>query len=130
MPEPDVSNTYRLFTMLLLKSGPQHGYGLIKQLETVAGKKPSTSQIYPFLDRLREGGYVSVREQEDRKVYRLTDDGHQFVEERLDSFGDILEAALEDAITECSHCTCTIYGDGYTENGKMYCCSHCAAADE
>lgn len=128
MGEINLSNVNRLYTVLLLKSGEEHGYDIIKKIGEITGKEPSTSHIYPFLNTLAEEGIVSAEETGNRgkKVYSLTGAGEKFVEEKIDSFGEILAAAIEDRVDECPHCGCEIYANGYEKDGEVYCCKHCA----
>ncbi|MFB6190342.1 MAG: PadR family transcriptional regulator [Candidatus Nanohaloarchaea archaeon] len=128
MDEIDLSNVNRLYTVLLLESGEKHGYQIIKDIERITGKKPTTSHIYPFLEKLEAQGLVEVVDEGDRdkKVYRLTDEGEKLVSDQLESFGEILYAAIEDRVEECSHCDCRIYDGGYESSGEVYCCEHCA----
>lgn len=130
-PDIDLSNVNRLYTVLLLESGEKHGYRIIKDIENITGKKPSTSHIYPFLEKLNEKGVVTVEEKGGRgkKVYSLTEEGEGLVKEQLDAFGEILNAAIEGEIEECENCGCEIYSGGYEENGKIYCCKHCATSE-
>lgn len=127
--EMQISNTTKLYTLLLLEAEPKHGYRIIKDLEKMTGKKPTTSHIYPFLNKLSEKGYVETEKEGRKKVYTLTDEGEEFVGTQVESFTEILDAALQNQITECEHCSCQIYGEGYGEDGKTYCCKHCAKAD-
>ena len=124
----DLSNVNRLYTVLLLEAGERHGYQIIKDIEEITGKKPSTSHIYPFLERLTEKGIAKVEEkgERDKKVYRLTEEGDEIVKEQLDAFGEIIHAAIEGEIEECENCGCEIYSGGYKESGKTYCCKQCA----
>lgn len=130
MDDINLSNVNRLYTILLLKSGEEHGYDIIKKIGKVTGKEPSTSHIYPFLNTLEEQGLVSAEETGNRgkKVYSLTAQGEKFVEDRINSFGEILAAAIQDRVSECPNCGCEIYANGYEKNGKTYCCKHCALA--
>jgi DNA-binding PadR family transcriptional regulator len=130
MEEIDLSNVNRLYTVLLLESGEKHGYQLIKDIEKITGNKPTTSHIYPFLEKLTEKGVASVEEKGDRgkKVYQLTEEGEEIVKEQLDAFSQILQTAIEGEIKECENCGCQIYSGGYEENGKIYCCKHCASS--
>lgn len=130
MSDIDLSNVNRLYTVLLLESGPRHGYGVIKDIEEITGNRPSTSHIYPFLDELRSEGLVTVEEGDDRKVYSLTEEGEELVKEQLEAFGEILTSAIEGEVKECSNCTCRIYDGGYEENDEVFCCRHCAEASE
>ncbi|MFB6190742.1 MAG: PadR family transcriptional regulator [Candidatus Nanohaloarchaea archaeon] len=124
----NLSNTNRLYTVLLLQSGPRHGYGLIDEIEEITGERPSTAHIYPFLEELERNGLVEAEKEGRRKVYRLTEDGHEVVQEQMESFGEILHAAVEGSVRECVNCGCRIYSDGYEEDGEIYCCRHCASS--
>ncbi|WP_414837294.1 helix-turn-helix transcriptional regulator [Candidatus Nanosalina sp. VS9-1] len=126
--EIDLSNVNRVYTLLLLKSGPRHGYGIISDIEDITGERPTTSHIYPFIEKLLDKEIIEVVEKGDRgkKIYGLTSHGEEIIEQQLDSFSEIMYAAIEDRIEECSHCSCKIYEGGYEEDGKVYCCEHCA----
>jgi DNA-binding PadR family transcriptional regulator len=130
MTDIDLSNVNRLYTVLLLESGEKHGYQIIKDIEKITGNKPTTSHIYPFLEKLTEKGVATVEEKGDRgkKVYELTEEGEEIVKEQLDAFDEILQTAVEGEIEECENCGCKIYSDGYEENGKVFCCTHCASS--
>lgn len=125
----DLSNVNRLYTVMLLESGERHGYQIIKEIEEITGKKPSTSHIYPFLSTLEEKGLVESEKKGDRgkKVYNLTEDGKKVMHEQVEAFSKILSTAIEGEITECSHCGCEIYSGGYEEDGEVFCCKHCAS---
>ena len=126
--EIDLSNVNRLYTIMLLESGEKHGYRIIKDIERITGSKPTTSHIYPFLEKLSDRGLADVREKEDRgkKVYALTEEGKRIVKDQMESFGEILKTAIEGEIRECEHCGCEVYTGGYEEDGDFYCCEHCA----
>lgn len=128
----DLSNVNRLYTVLLLESGEKHGYQIIKDIEKITGKKPTTSHIYPFLEKLTEKGLATIEEKGARgkKVYYLTEEGKDIVREQLDAFGEILQTAIEGEIEECENCGCEIYSGGHEESGKTFCCKHCAEAVE
>lgn len=130
MTEIDLSNVNRLYTVLLLESGEKHGYQIIKDIEKITGNKPTTSHIYPFLEKLTEKGVATVEEKGDRgkKVYQLTEDGEEIVKEQLDAFDEILQAAVEGEIDECENCGCQIYSGGFEKEDEIYCCTHCAAS--
>lgn len=127
--EIDLSNVNRLYTVMLLESGERHGYQIIKEIEEITGKKPSTSHIYPFLSTLEEKGLVESEKKGDRgkKVCNLTEDGKKVMHEQVEAFSKILSTAIEGEITECSHCGCEIYSGGYEEDGEVFCCKHCAS---
>lgn len=61
----------------LLQERPMHGYEMIKALEQRSGGfySPSPGSIYPTLQMLEEGGFVTSSEIEGKKVYTITDTG-------------------------------------------------------
>ncbi|MDF5714739.1 MAG: PadR family transcriptional regulator [Rhizonema sp. NSF051] len=67
----------------LLAEQPRHGYELIKELESRSGGfwKPSPGSVYPTLQLLEEGGYLSSEQVEGKKVYTITDSGRQLLAE-------------------------------------------------
>jgi DNA-binding PadR family transcriptional regulator len=70
----------------ILKEGPRHGYEIITGLEgRFRGYRPSPGSVYPTLQMLEEGGYVTSEEIEGKKVYTITDAGLKLLEERGES---------------------------------------------
>src|SRR3972149_5341703 len=133
MEEVKVTNMVKFFSLILLYQGPKHGYELIKEIESQIERKPSTGQIYPFLNTLLENRLIKTKEEGDRdkKIYELTKEGRKFVEKKLEMFGGIISATIEKDLSTCAHCGCRVYSGGYEEEidgEKMtFCCTHCAA---
>ena len=70
----------------ILKEGPRHGYEIITGLEgRFRGYRPSPGSVYPTLQMLEEGGYVTSKEIDGKKVYTITDAGLKMLEERGES---------------------------------------------
>ena len=67
----------------LLQERPMHGYEMIKALEQRSGGfySPSPGSIYPTLQMLEEGGFVTGNEVEGKKVYTITDAGRALLTE-------------------------------------------------
>jgi nitrite reductase/ring-hydroxylating ferredoxin subunit len=42
---------------------------------------------------------------------------------------DSFECAIHALAPNCPHCNCRIIGHGVEEEGKIFCCVHCARAD-
>jgi DNA-binding PadR family transcriptional regulator len=133
MEEVKVTNMVKFFCLLLLYQRPKHGYELIKEIENNLEKKPSTGQIYPFLNTLLESNFIRTKKEGDRekKTYELTREGRRFVEKKLEMFGGIISATVEKDLSTCAHCGCKVYSGGYEEvidDRKLtFCCMHCAA---
>jgi DNA-binding PadR family transcriptional regulator len=134
MEEVKVDNLLKFYSLLLLFESPRHGYNLIKTVEKKMGRKVSASQIYPFLAKLQEKGYIKIKSEgkREKKIYSLTSKGKTFCKSMLQRFADLIELAIEPTLSRCMHCGCEIYRGGYKERikGKQmtFCCSHCAAS--
>jgi DNA-binding PadR family transcriptional regulator len=67
----------------VLKEGSRHGYELISELESrFRGYRPSPGSVYPTLQMLEEGGFVTSEEIDGKKVYTITEAGLKMLEER------------------------------------------------
>jgi len=42
---------------------------------------------------------------------------------------DSFECAIHALAPVCPHCDCRVIGHGVEQNGKIYCCVHCARSD-
>jgi DNA-binding PadR family transcriptional regulator len=73
---------YLLLT--LLAERPRHGYDLIKELETrnAGFYRPSAGSIYPTLQMLEEGGFLTSEMVEGKRVYTITEAGKKLLSER------------------------------------------------
>lgn len=128
MTEPEIHHVFRLYTLILLQEGEKTGYEIMDRIEDSVGEKPSTSFIYPFLSDLRKEGFVSVEKGgRNKKIYTLTDEGERFASEKLNSFGEIIKASVQDQVEECSNCGCEVFSGGYECDGDIFCCKHCAS---
>jgi DNA-binding PadR family transcriptional regulator len=70
-----------------LKEKPSYGYEIIRALEERfhGFYVPSPGTVYPTLQMLEEMGYISLIEQEGKKVYTITEKGNQFLTEQKES---------------------------------------------
>ena len=99
----------RLALLSLLEDGPKHGYELMKQLEARSGGlyRASAGSVYPTLQQLEDEGLARSHQQDGKRVYELTDDGKELVEEesgairriwrRADEWGDWSYASAPEA---------------------------------
>jgi DNA-binding PadR family transcriptional regulator len=74
-----------------LAAGPQHGYGIITDVEQISKRrvKLGAGTLYAALERLREEGLIEVDREEIvdsrlRRYYRLTDTGATRLAEEAD----------------------------------------------
>jgi DNA-binding PadR family transcriptional regulator len=67
----------------VLKEAPRHGYEIISELEQrFRGYRPSPGSVYPTLQMLEEGGFVTGQEVDGKKVYTITQAGLDLLAER------------------------------------------------
>src|SRR5918997_4520615 len=67
----------------ILKETPRHGYEIISELEKQSGGyRPSPGSVYPTLQMLEEGGYLTSEQIEGKKVYTITEAGRKLLKER------------------------------------------------
>ena len=81
----------------LIQDKPCYGYEVIRAIEERSHGlyTPSPGVIYPTLQMLEEMGYASVTEQEEKKVYAITEEGRQFLAERQD-LADKVKSRMRD----------------------------------
>jgi DNA-binding PadR family transcriptional regulator len=78
-----------------LAEGPMHGYEVIQRLsERHEGRyRPSPGSVYPTLQMLEEGGFLTGELTNGKRVYTITDSGRQLLEERTTTGEDEPESA-------------------------------------
>ena len=81
----------------LLSKKPMHGYEVMRALEeeSCGCYTASAGSVYPTLQMLEDQGYVVCEETEGKKVYSITDEGGEFLEENGDLVDDILDRVSE-----------------------------------
>lgn len=69
----------------LLADAPNHGYNLIKEMERRYGefRRLSPGSVYPTLQMLDEGGYLTSEQVAGKRVYTITDSGKELLAERF-----------------------------------------------
>lgn len=71
----------------LLAEGSSHGYDLIKAMENRSSgfRRLSPGSVYPTLQMLEEGGYLTSESVSGKRVYTITDAGRALLAERQSS---------------------------------------------
>jgi DNA-binding PadR family transcriptional regulator len=83
---------YRILEVIAER--PRHGYDIIRDLEQRHdGYRPSAGSVYPTLQMLEDGGFVTSETVDGKRVYTITDLGRKLLAERTpdeddDSDGD------------------------------------------
>lgn len=86
MHHPFQKGDLKYVILSLIKDKPRYGYEVMKALEEKSRGfyAPSPGVVYPTLQMLEEMGYASATERDGRKVYRITEEGSQFLAENKD----------------------------------------------
>jgi DNA-binding PadR family transcriptional regulator len=82
----------RFVILSLLAEKPRHGYELIKALEDLSSGaySPSPGTIYPTLTYLDEAGYATSTPDQNKKLYTITKEGSQIVNENKEAVAELL----------------------------------------
>ncbi len=83
----------RYVILSLLEKKPRHGYELIKALEDLSSGaySPSPGTIYPTLTFLQEGGFASVKSEDNKNLYTITKEGTALLDENREFVTTLLE---------------------------------------
>ncbi|MGH7660825.1 MAG: PadR family transcriptional regulator [Vulcanimicrobiaceae bacterium] len=73
---------YALLSALLKR--PMHGYDVMQELEEASGGRyrPSPGSVYPTLQMLEDGGFVTSQVPGGKRVYEITGAGRTLLDER------------------------------------------------
>jgi DNA-binding PadR family transcriptional regulator len=74
----------RTAALLLLNEEPRNGYQIMQEVEERSDGvwRPSPGSVYPALQQLEDEGLIRADELEGRKLFKLTDEGRVYVNER------------------------------------------------
>lgn len=89
---------YDVLTILL--DGPRHGYEIMLAIEERRGFRPSPGSIYPALQMLDDGSFVSSREVDGKRIYAITDAGRDLLQTHRDSPEGAEDAAPSEGATQ------------------------------
>ncbi|HII61234.1 PadR family transcriptional regulator [Pyrococcus horikoshii] len=95
MEKPKFKGHLKLLILKLLEENPLHGYGIMSELEKTFGIKVSPGAIYPILSSLRKSGLIEVAREgkREKKLYRITEKGEEYLKKHEDEVEEALEIA-------------------------------------
>jgi DNA-binding PadR family transcriptional regulator len=71
----------------VLAEGPRHGYDIMIEIEHRRGLRPSPGSIYPALQMLEDGDFVTSEEREGKRTYSITGKGRELLAKRAEEEG-------------------------------------------
>jgi DNA-binding PadR family transcriptional regulator len=78
----------------LIADHPMHGYEVMKALEeeSQGTYRASPGSVYPTLQMLEDEGFLaSKQESGNKRVYQITDEGRDYLEQNRDTIDDVFE---------------------------------------
>ncbi len=83
----------RYLILFLLDKKPRHGYEIIKSVEELSSGaySPSPGSIYPTLTFLEEGGFADSALVENKKLYSITKQGRELLEENKSFVSELIK---------------------------------------
>src|SRR3954447_13309543 len=83
-----------LLILASLASGPRHGYGMIEDIEQVAGVRLGPGTLYGAIGRLERRGLIEALESSDRRrPYQLTASGAIVLEREVGALERVVQLA-------------------------------------
>jgi DNA-binding PadR family transcriptional regulator len=79
----------RIALLSALTEGPGHGYELIQRLEQRSDGRwrPSPGSVYPTLQLLEDSGFVTATQQDDKRVFAITEAGQMELQRLIEQSG-------------------------------------------
>jgi DNA-binding PadR family transcriptional regulator len=72
----------------ILWDGPRHGYDIMLTIEEKRGFRPSPGSIYPALQMLEEGDFLTGQDVDGKRVYTITDKGSEMLAKHRETTPD------------------------------------------
>ncbi len=70
----------KMWMLKIISEKEVSGYEIIKKVDELTGKKPSTGSVYPLLKSMQNGGWIIGKNLGLKTVYQITDSGKQVLE--------------------------------------------------
>jgi DNA-binding PadR family transcriptional regulator len=106
MPHKLVHKGIKIAILMALRERPLSGYAIMKHIEEKYGYFLPADVVYPTLQMLDDIGLIALTEQDNKKIYTITDDGKQMLQDRSTAV-EWLEWLAKRPKSEFGHyCTC------------------------
>ena len=81
----------KMWMLKIISEKEVSGYEIIKTVNELTGKKPSTGSVYPLLKSMQKGGWIIGKKLARRTVYQITDSGKKVLETHENLKDDYVE---------------------------------------
>jgi DNA-binding PadR family transcriptional regulator len=68
-----------MWMLKIISEGKVSGYQIIKKVNELTGKKPSTGSVYPLLKSMQNKGWIIGKKANGKTIYEITDSGKKIV---------------------------------------------------
>lgn len=82
MPHKLAHKGVKIAILMALQERPLSGYAITKHIEDTYGHLLASDTVYPMLQMLDDMGLITKTEQDNKKMYAVTDDGKQLLQDR------------------------------------------------
>jgi DNA-binding PadR family transcriptional regulator len=69
----------KMWMLKIISKGEITGYQIIKKVNELTGKKPSTGSVYPLLKSMQSKGWIIGKKVNGKTLYKITDSGKKVV---------------------------------------------------
>ncbi len=70
----------KMWMLKIISEKEVSGYEIMKTVNELTGKKPSTGSVYPLLKSMQNGGWIIGKKLGLKTVYQITDSGKKVLE--------------------------------------------------
>lgn len=85
----------KMLALRLIHEENVTGYDLMKKIERITGRKPSSGTIYPMLKSMTDEGWIEGREDGTKVIYGITDAGREKIREFQELKSEYLKKIME-----------------------------------
>lgn len=92
-----VKGLLKLWMLRAISEGEVSGYQIMKRVDKLTGKKPSTGSVYPLLKSMQNEGWIIGKKTDNKTIYHITDSGREVVDKH-DKMKDYYSEKIHESI--------------------------------
>jgi DNA-binding PadR family transcriptional regulator len=81
----------KMWMLKIISEEEASGYDIIKKVNELTGKKPSTGSVYPLLKSMQNEGWIVGKKLSGKTIYQITDAGKKVLKAHDSLKGDYAE---------------------------------------